>query len=146
MIKAKLEILGNLSIFIAISYGINGIIAVKSRISKIYLQKRQIFTILLIISMSPRANSRTHISMVHYLFLDSEIRNFKLSKSYSLLMSKVYAKVRDQFVNNEQVVVNFGSRAQGIKYGKKFLIMFYKSELIVKLSPERVNELISRKQ
>jgi hypothetical protein len=58
-------------------------------------------------------------------------------------MSEVYNGVKEHFMNDDQVVVNVGSGAQGIKYGKKLFVMFYKGELVVKLSPGRVTELVS---
>lgn len=58
-------------------------------------------------------------------------------------MSEVYDSVKKHFANDQQVVVNSGSGAQGIRYGKKLFVMFYKGELVVKLSPERVTELVS---
>ena len=41
------------------------------------------------------------------------------------------------------VTVASGRGAQGIKFGKKMFTMFYNGDLLVKLSPERVNERIS---
>jgi len=58
-------------------------------------------------------------------------------------MSEVYDQVKDHFMDDDQVIVNVGKGAQGIKYGKKLFVMFYKGELVVKLSPERVSELVS---
>ena len=61
-------------------------------------------------------------------------------------MSEVYDAVKDHFANDVDVVVNSGSGAQGIKYGKKLFVMFYKGDLVVKLNPERVAELVSTGQ
>ena len=61
-------------------------------------------------------------------------------------MSDVYDTVKKHFANHGDVVVNSGSGAQGIKYGKKLFVMFYKGDLVVKLSPERVIELVSSGQ
>ena len=58
-------------------------------------------------------------------------------------MSEVYDQIKDHFRNDDQVIVNFGKGAQGIKFGKKLFVMFYKGELVVKLSPKRVSELLS---
>ncbi len=46
-------------------------------------------------------------------------------------------------MDDDQVIVNVGKGAQGIKFRKKLFVMFYKGELVVKLSPERVTELVS---
>ena len=61
-------------------------------------------------------------------------------------MSEVYDEVKAYFANDNEVVVNVGKGAQGIKYGKKLFTMFYKGDLVVKLSPERVTELVSNDQ
>lgn len=58
-------------------------------------------------------------------------------------MSEVYDAVKDHFMDDGQVIINVGKGAQGIKFGKKLFVMFYKGELVVKLSPERVTELVS---
>ncbi|OLS27175.1 MAG: hypothetical protein HeimC2_12850 [Candidatus Heimdallarchaeota archaeon LC_2] len=61
-------------------------------------------------------------------------------------MSEVYNEVKSHFANDDEVIVNIGKGAQGIKYGKKLFVMFYKGELVVKLSQERVTELVSTDQ
>ena len=61
-------------------------------------------------------------------------------------MSEVYDEVKAHFANDNDVIVNVGKGAQGIKLGKKLFVMFYKGELVVKLSPDRVTELISSGQ
>ena len=43
------------------------------------------------------------------------------------------------------VEVNTGKGAQGIKFKNKMIIMFFKGDLLVKLTPKRVDELISEK-
>ena len=60
-----------------------------------------------------------------------------------ILMPEIYNQVKDHFIDEDQVIVNFGKGAQGIKFGKKLFVMFYKGELVVKLSPARVTELVS---
>lgn len=61
-------------------------------------------------------------------------------------MSEIYNDVKAHFENDEQVVVNAGKGAQGIKFGKKLFVMFYKGDLVVKLSPDRVTELVENGQ
>jgi hypothetical protein len=38
-----------------------------------------------------------------------------------LYMSEVYDQVKDHFMDDDQVIVNVGKGAQGIKFGKKCL-------------------------
>jgi hypothetical protein len=54
-----------------------------------------------------------------------------------------YAELRAHFSKDKDVVVNSGRDAQGIKYDDKMFIMFYKGDLVVKLSPDRIKELIN---
>ena len=54
-----------------------------------------------------------------------------------------YAELRAHFSRDKDVVVNSGRGAQGIKYNDKMFIMFYKGDLVVKLSPDRIKELIN---
>jgi hypothetical protein len=58
----------------------------------------------------------------------------------------IYYDLKQFFVNKKNVEVNDGKGAQGIKYGGKMFAMFYKGELTLKFSPERVTELIASKQ
>jgi len=55
---------------------------------------------------------------------------------------EIYKILTDHFANDEDVIVNSGKGAQGIKYNKKMFIMFYKGDLVIKLSPKRIKELI----
>ncbi|MHA2250623.1 MAG: hypothetical protein ACXAD7_09675 [Candidatus Kariarchaeaceae archaeon] len=55
----------------------------------------------------------------------------------------VYAEIRRYFSNDPDVEVASGRGAQGIKYNKKMFIMFYKGDLLIKLSENRINEIIS---
>jgi hypothetical protein len=61
-------------------------------------------------------------------------------------MSDPYAEIKTHFTTVEGVTVNAGRGAQGLKWGKKMFVMFYKGQLIVTLPPERVSELISSGQ
>ena len=54
-----------------------------------------------------------------------------------------YLELREHFTTDDSVTVNEGRGSQGIKFGKKMFVMFYKGDLIVQLSPERVGELIA---
>ena len=54
-----------------------------------------------------------------------------------------YAELRIHFSRDKDVVVNSGRGAQGIKYNDKMFIMFYKGDLVVKLAPDRIKELIN---
>ncbi len=58
-------------------------------------------------------------------------------------MSDPYEQLRNHLSNVEGVTVNAGKGAQGIKLGKKMFAMFYKGQLLVQLSPDRVSELIT---
>ena len=55
---------------------------------------------------------------------------------------EIYKILIDHFANDDKVVVNSGKGAQGIKYNKKMFIMFYKGDLVIKLSPKRIKQLI----
>ena len=55
----------------------------------------------------------------------------------------VYTELKIHFLKDKDVVVNSGRGAQGIKYNNKMFIMFYKGDLVVKLSPDRIKELIN---
>lgn len=55
-----------------------------------------------------------------------------------------YAELKLYFSKDKDVVVNSGKGAQGIKYNGKMFIMFYKGDLVVKLAPTRIKELISK--
>jgi TfoX/Sxy family transcriptional regulator of competence genes len=54
-----------------------------------------------------------------------------------------YAEVKAHFEKVDDVTVNAGKGSQGLKYGTKMFAMFYKGDLVVKLSPERVGELVA---
>ena len=51
--------------------------------------------------------------------------------------------IRNDFASVEDVIVLSGSGAQGLKYGKKLFAMFSKGDLLIKLSQERVTEVIA---
>ena len=53
-----------------------------------------------------------------------------------------YAELRMHFSEDKDVVVNSARGAQGIKYNGKMFIMFYKGDLVVKLAPDRITQLI----
>ena len=57
-------------------------------------------------------------------------------------MADVYDDLKRHFAVDGRVEVAAGRGAQGIKLGKKMIVMFYKGELLLKLPPERVEELI----
>lgn len=57
-------------------------------------------------------------------------------------MSDPYAELREHFGEIEDVEVTSGRGAQGIKFGGKMFAMFHKGELLVKLPPVRVAEVI----
>lgn len=54
----------------------------------------------------------------------------------------IYIELKTHFSNDPQVVVNEGRGAQGIKHNGKMFAMFYKGDLVIKLSPKRIKELI----
>jgi hypothetical protein len=57
----------------------------------------------------------------------------------------IYNALRQHFSDDTQVELNKGRGAQGIKYNGKMFIMFYKGDLVIKLSPGRIKELIESK-
>ena len=57
-------------------------------------------------------------------------------------MTDPYAAIKVHFAGIDGVVVNAGKGSQGIKFGKKMFVMFFKGDLLVKLPPDRVSELI----
>jgi hypothetical protein len=57
-------------------------------------------------------------------------------------MDDPYAALREHFNNVEGVEVNSGRGSQGMKSGGKMFVMFYKGEILVKLSPERVVDVV----
>ncbi len=57
-------------------------------------------------------------------------------------MKDVYVDLKQYFSLIDSAVVCEGKGAQGIKYANKIFAMFYKGDLILKFSPERVVELI----
>lgn len=59
------------------------------------------------------------------------------------VMSDPYAELRAHFDDVEGVQVNAGRGAQGIKLGGKMFAMFHKGQLLVKLEPKRVLEVIA---
>lgn len=54
-----------------------------------------------------------------------------------------YAELKIHFSKDKDVLVNSGRGAQGIKYNGKMFVMFYKGNLVVKLAPSRIKELIN---
>ena len=58
-------------------------------------------------------------------------------------MTDPYAAVKAHFEKIEDVIVNAGRGAQGLKVGKKMFAMFSKGDLLLKLPPERVEALIA---
>ncbi len=61
-------------------------------------------------------------------------------------MNDIYATLKQFFSQIDNVVVNDGKGAQGIKYAGKMFAMFYKGDLTLKFSPERVVELMESGQ
>jgi len=58
-------------------------------------------------------------------------------------MDDPYAEVKAHFEGLEDVTVNSGRGAQGLKLGKRMFVMFYKGDLLVTLPAERVTELVT---
>lgn len=58
-------------------------------------------------------------------------------------MQDRYAKIKDHFENQEGVTVNAGSGAQGIKANSVMFAMFFKGDLLLRLPPARVQELVA---
>ena len=58
-------------------------------------------------------------------------------------MGDQYDEIRKHFAGVDGITVSSGRGAQGIKFGTKMFVMFYKGQLLVKLPPERVAELIA---
>lgn len=59
---------------------------------------------------------------------------------------EIYKELTDHFANDNKIAVNSGKGAQGIKYNKKMFIMFYKGDLVIKLPPERIKQLINSEE
>lgn len=57
-------------------------------------------------------------------------------------MDDVYVELKQFFDKISTAEVNQGKGAQGIKYTGKMFAMFYKGDLTLKFSPERVSQLI----
>lgn len=58
-------------------------------------------------------------------------------------MSEVYSEIKAAFEKIKDAEVNSGTGAQGIKHNGKMFAMFYKGDLTLQFSPERVLELIA---
>ena len=58
-------------------------------------------------------------------------------------MADPYAELRAHFATVDAVEVTSGRGAQGIKFGGKMFAMFHKGQLLVKLPPARVAEVIA---
>ena len=58
-------------------------------------------------------------------------------------MEDPYAQIKTHFAAVAGAQVNEGRGSQGIKCGKKMFAMFYKGDLLLKLAPERVAQLIA---
>ena len=54
-----------------------------------------------------------------------------------------YAELKAHFAGSDDVTVNSGKGAQGMKLGKEMFAMFYKGDLLLKFAPERVAELVA---
>ncbi|MBF0431367.1 MAG: hypothetical protein HQK83_08820 [Fibrobacteria bacterium] len=61
-------------------------------------------------------------------------------------MNDIYTDLKQFFSKIDNVVVNDGKGAQGIKYAGKMFAMFYKGDLSLKFSPKNVSELIESGQ
>ena len=58
-------------------------------------------------------------------------------------MTDIYEELKTHFSKDRDVTVLSGRGAQGIKQGKKLIVMFMKGEIIVKLPANRVSEIIT---
>jgi hypothetical protein len=58
-------------------------------------------------------------------------------------MEDPYADLKAHFAQVDGVAVNSGRGAQGMKAGKKMFAMFYKGDLLLKLPPARVSQLVA---
>jgi hypothetical protein len=54
-----------------------------------------------------------------------------------------YAQVKEHFARIHGVTVSSGRGAQGLKSGDRMFAMFYKGDLLLRLHPQRVAELIA---
>ncbi|MHA2407076.1 MAG: hypothetical protein ACXACA_01720 [Candidatus Ranarchaeia archaeon] len=55
----------------------------------------------------------------------------------------IYQEVKSHFSSVKDVTILSGSGAQGLKYGKKLFAMFMKGNLLIRLPPNRVTEVIA---
>ena len=60
-------------------------------------------------------------------------------------MPDIYAGLKEHFKSVRTVQLPAAKGAQGLKHKGKMFAMFYKGDLTVQLSPERVQELIKKK-
>jgi len=51
---------------------------------------------------------------------------------------EAYQEISEYFKNHPEVVVASGKGAQGIKYKGKMFVMFFKGDLLIKLSEGRI--------
>lgn len=58
-------------------------------------------------------------------------------------MPDIYDELKHHFRSVDGVTVNEGRGSQGIKFGKKMFVMFYKGQLLVSLPAERVDEIVA---
>ena len=61
-------------------------------------------------------------------------------------MVDVYDEIKAHFAGIDDVLVNEGRGAQGMKYDGKLFAMFYKGHLTLKFSPSRTTELVASGQ
>ena len=57
---------------------------------------------------------------------------------------EVYNELKDHFAKYSDVELPGSKGAQGLKYKGKMFAMFWKGQLVLKLPPNRVDELISQ--
>ena len=57
-------------------------------------------------------------------------------------MSDIYDEIKNHFDHVEEVTVNHGKGAQGMKIGKKMFAMFGGGALILYFPPDRVREIV----
>ena len=58
-------------------------------------------------------------------------------------MTDIYEEIKTHFLTDRDDTVSSGRGAQGIKQGKKLIVMFMKGDLLVNLTEKRVSEIIA---
>lgn len=59
------------------------------------------------------------------------------------MTDKIFDQLKTHFTSKKDVIILSGSGSQGLKFKGKMVVMFTKKQIIVRLDPKLVSELIS---